>query len=703
MTKSDGPTRIWLCDLTYTQQTVASDIMPAAVAGIAEYAACSHKEPLEIQIFKYPAKLIEALETLPPPHILGFSNYVWNSNLSCSFAETAKKHFRDIVTVFGGPNYPSELREQELYLKKHEMIDFYVVGEGEEAFAHLVEQLKSVNFDLTRLPHDLPSIHRIDGLGNFRRGSILERSKDIGLYPSPYLSGRMDPFFDGVLLPIVQTRRGCPFSCTYCVEGGSYYSKISDCSHDKVGKEIRYISRKMSALLKSGMGRTDMHISDSNFGMYKDDLNTARIIGEMQAEYGYPEYVSVTTGKNRKELVLEAARLMNGKLRLTGAVQSLDSQVLENIKRKNIDEHGLMELALEASHIGANSYSEIILALPGDSLNAHIDSIRKVIEANFSYICLYQLMLLPGTHLATEESKREWNMQTRYRVLPRCYGYFDCLGGSIVSAEIEEIVVANNSLQFSDYLACRRLHLIINVFYNDGIFGEVLQLLSDLNLSRFSWIERIYHDESNQEFEGLVQSFLSETRNELWSSYEDVQAFSSSRMNLSRYLSGELGANLIFKYKSLALVHHIESLAALASKALSEYLLEMGYGNAVLLGQDLITLGQMRASNIFRNLDAVGRAHFHYSIECLAGNVNTRAVEKYRLPEPRELCFILTPEQKANIRKYTSLYGDNITGYTRIITKVFVKHLFRVVAEDDGNDGSDHGLSDRSKSDSLAP
>jgi hypothetical protein len=29
--------RIFLCDLTYTQQTVASDVMPAAVGGIGAY------------------------------------------------------------------------------------------------------------------------------------------------------------------------------------------------------------------------------------------------------------------------------------------------------------------------------------------------------------------------------------------------------------------------------------------------------------------------------------------------------------------------------------------------------------------------------------------------------------------------------------------------------------------------------------------
>ena len=79
--------------------------------------------------------------------------------------------------------------------------------------------------------------------------------------------------------------------------------------------------------------------------------------------------------------MLEASRLIDGALRLSGSVQSLDPEVLENIKRANINADGLMDLALRASEVGANSYSEIILALPGDSKVKHFKTVFEKLVA----------------------------------------------------------------------------------------------------------------------------------------------------------------------------------------------------------------------------------------------------------------------------------------------------------------------------------
>ena len=40
----------------------------------------------------------------------------------------------------------------------------------------------------------------------------------------------------------------------------------------------------------------------------------------------------------------------------------------------------------------------------------------------------------------------------------------------------EEICVSNSTLSYEDYLDCRRLNLIVNVFYNDGVFQDFLKL-----------------------------------------------------------------------------------------------------------------------------------------------------------------------------------------------------------------------------------
>ena len=66
--------------------------------------------------------------------------------------------------------------------------------------------------------------------------------------------------------------------------------------------------------------------------MYKQDLDTCRTLSLTQERYGWPEYINVATGKNKKERVLEASTILGGALRLSGSVQSLDKEVLGNIK-----------------------------------------------------------------------------------------------------------------------------------------------------------------------------------------------------------------------------------------------------------------------------------------------------------------------------------------------------------------------------------
>jgi predicted transcriptional regulator len=82
---------IWICDLTYTQQTIAADLMPAAVAGFATYFK-KKKKNVDIKIYKYPEKLVKDLNEKTLPIIVAFSNYVWNKNLLIEFAKEIKKY-----------------------------------------------------------------------------------------------------------------------------------------------------------------------------------------------------------------------------------------------------------------------------------------------------------------------------------------------------------------------------------------------------------------------------------------------------------------------------------------------------------------------------------------------------------------------------------------------------------------------------------
>src|SRR5262245_22215453 len=109
-------TRVWLCDLSYTQQVVSSEVMPAAVGEIATYCESHISPPPSMRLFKYPEKLIAALRT-EQPRVIGFSNYVWNARLSYRIAEAIKAKFPDTIIVMGGPNFPTGPDHQLLFLR----------------------------------------------------------------------------------------------------------------------------------------------------------------------------------------------------------------------------------------------------------------------------------------------------------------------------------------------------------------------------------------------------------------------------------------------------------------------------------------------------------------------------------------------------------------------------------------------------------
>ena len=62
-------------------------------------------------------------------------------------------------------------------------------------------------------------------------------------------------------------------------------------------------------------------------------------------------------------------------------------------------------MALKSAEIGANTYSEVILGLPGDTKEKHFSTLKTLVESSFTTLSMYQLMILPGTELGSQETK----------------------------------------------------------------------------------------------------------------------------------------------------------------------------------------------------------------------------------------------------------------------------------------------------------
>jgi len=678
--------KVWISDLTYTQQSIASDTVPAAIGMIAEYLEKKIPKIVKTKLFKFPEDLSKELER-DQPDVIGFSSYMWNTSLSDMFMKRIKEVFPKIITVVGGPNFSSVEEEQFAYLKKRPWIDYYVVKEAEHAFYRLILEL--INKSSVEVISNLPNLVFIKD-GKFYRHKTIERVMDLTEIPSPYLSGKLDSFMDGKLLPIIQTNRGCPFACTFCTEGQHYWSKVKTKSREVIAGEISYISKKMNNL-ETKKKRTDFYIADSNFGMYKEDLNTCKALAEEQKKTGYPKYISVTTGKNKQDRILEAAKIVNGAMKITGSVQSLDSEILANVSRKNISSAQIMDMALKSSEIGAQAFSEVILGLPGDTTKKHFSTLKTLVDSAFTSIAMYQLMILPGTELGSKATKEKYKMKTKFRIVPRSFGIYKVLGKKISVAEIEEICISNNTLSFEDYLECRKMNLVIQIFFNDGIFEEILFLLRKLNISVWDWLSKIYENSNKTQFNKfnkLLQDFLNDSEKELWTNFEKLKKFTHNPSNIDKFIKGKLGSNLIFKYKSKSYTLDLENISNIAIFTTKQILIER-LGNKSELSEfvkDLVNYKKCQVQDIFKGVPAI-EGKFKFDIPkfiSMKDSITDKiSLEKFKYKSDMVLNFKLNQFQIEQMKFYKNLFGITLEGISRTLSRVYVKKFYRSTHEND--------------------
>ncbi len=86
-------------------------------------------------------------------------------------------------------------------------------------------------------------------------------------------------------------------------------------------------------------------------------------------------------------------------------------------------------------------------------------------------------------------------------------------------------------------------------------------------------------------------------------------------------------------------------------------------------------------NNIFRNLDKVGTASYHYQVERFENEVLEIDLAELKYSEARLYSFDLTGDQKKTVTNYMSVYDDSPTGISRILSKVYMRRLFRQASQ----------------------
>ena len=397
---------IFISDLTHTQQGIMSATFPLGAACVYSYAKKELGHEFNFQLFKFPSYLNKAIsEELPA--MLCFSNFEWNLELSYKFASLAKERDPKVITVVGGPNFPIEIDEKIEFLKKRPAIDFVVELEGELGFVDLVNKLSEYNFDKSKLKKNGEKIINTCYLSedDLVSGPI-SRINNINVIPSPYLTGAMDEFFQHPLVPMLETTRGCPFSCAFCADGLASKNKIHRYDPQKTKEELNYIAKRVKNM-------SELMMADLNFGMYKQDVITAKMIRDIQQTYNYPKTVDVAGGKNMPKRIIEVANIIKG-WHLGAAIQSTDPDVLKAISRDNISSSAYKQLIDFGNNQNfAKTYSDIMLGLPGDTKQKHFESIRFAVDNSVSSIRMHQAILLIGTAMASKETRKKYGLKKK--------------------------------------------------------------------------------------------------------------------------------------------------------------------------------------------------------------------------------------------------------------------------------------------------
>lgn len=328
--------------------------------------------------------------------IVAFSTYVWNHNYNYELARRAKELNPNLLTIFGGPE--PAITDPDIF-RKNPFIDLVICYEGEITFRKVMQHIDSRDWE------NIPGL-LINRNGEAVQTEDAKRIESLEEVASPYLSGVFDKLvadnpeitWQGTL----ETNRGCPFQCTFCDWGSLTYNKVKKFELERVFDELEWMAKRNFDWIS---------ITDANFGMFpeRDGMIADKII-ECQEKYGSPRTFSVAWAKNQKKEVIDIVKkLLDARgfnQGLTLSVQSLDLDVLENIRRKNMEINKLEEVFELCEQRNIPVYTELILGLPGENLETWKNNFYRLFEmGNHTGITVFQAQLLENAEMNLLQKK----------------------------------------------------------------------------------------------------------------------------------------------------------------------------------------------------------------------------------------------------------------------------------------------------------
>ncbi len=281
------------------------------------------------------------------PDIVGFSAYLWSLPFLCRVAALIKQDDPRRLVVFGGPSARPVMFAHPPFFGLRDMIDVLVINEGEETFRDIV----SLDARTSDALGTLRGVAVKDGPG--WRETPARPLADLDSLASPYALDLVQHGGLGVL----QTYRGCPFTCAFC-EWGVMESP-------KRVRAVEHLDREFEAIARHGVYAA--LLVDAGLNLNRNAfLNLRRAADESGFFERHGLICEVYPAAVRQEHLDFLGSVSNAYVGI--GLQSFDNAVLAHVDR-TYDERRFDETFAKLDEV-ASLAVEIILGLPGDSPEA---------------------------------------------------------------------------------------------------------------------------------------------------------------------------------------------------------------------------------------------------------------------------------------------------------------------------------------------
>ena len=350
------------------------------------------------------------------PDVVGFSCYIWNIEYVKKITENLKKINPKLKIFFGGPEAGFDAQN----LLDTTAVDFIIKGEGEQAFINLLQN------DFTA------------------------KEKVIVTPVTEYFNPYSEEYFSALKGRIVylETSRGCPFHCAFCLSGRDENVRFFDMDTSKHNiiklancgtQTVKFVDRTFNCNDKRARDIFEFIFEQRQLGNIPDDV-------VFHCEVEADLFTQAT---------LDYLKTMpKGLFQFEAGLQSFNPETLKGVDRRhNVERlvHNLKEIAqMKNIHL----HIDLIAGLPYENYDSFAKGFDMAFDIGAEVIQLGFLKLLNGSPLAQQKDihgYKHWSYAP-YQVISNNYiSYADLQKLHIAEDAVERIYNSNrfpNTLEY---------------------------------------------------------------------------------------------------------------------------------------------------------------------------------------------------------------------------------------------------------------